>query len=191
MRFSFKHNDTPLFSGLDYHPTEHTREVMGGIAGRGALSKKQIAAKAAAVEKKAAKDAEKAAKDAAKEAARIANLKPYFKAGIVPNGYREATMKEAIDAKKVFLWGVRKADSKIVNSMFKHTDNTQELIEDVSSKIILKMVKFNQLKKLIAAMEGDERVVKERTAKKAEFANLKDEIIALQDKKKKLEALKE
>ena len=69
--------------------------------------------------------------------------------------------------------------------------SVKELIEDVSSKIILKMVKFNQLKKLIAAMEGDERVVKERTAKKAEFANLKDEIIALQDKKKKLEALKE
>lgn len=151
------------------------------------LSKATIKANADKAKKKL-KEAEAKKKADAKEAKRLKNIKPYFKADDPPKGFREATPIEAIKEKKVMLYGKKKLDSKLIDSMFKPAANSKDMIQSIMIKIASKVPKLKNLKAVIDGMEGDERY--DSTDKKAEFAKLRAEILALSEKKKKLEAKK-
>jgi len=124
-----------------------------------------------------------------KQAEKDAKRKPYFKADEPPKGFREASMNEAAQNHKILLWGKKKADSKIIDSMFKTGTSLKQKISDLQIKIAGKMGVLSKLKRELAPTEGDERY--DTTLKKNEFEAVRKEILALNDKKKKLEAQKE
>lgn len=149
------------------------------------LSKATIKANADKAKKKLKEAAAKKKADE-KEAKRLKNIKPYFKADDPPKGFREATPLEAVKEKKVMLYGKKKVDSKLIDSMFKPAGNSKDMIQSIMLKLASKVPKLKNLKAVIDGMEGDERY--DSTDKKAEFAKLRAEILALSEKKKKLEA---
>ena len=127
-----------------------------------------------------------AKKLADKEAKRLANLKPYFKADEPPKGYRKATVLEAVKEKKVLLYGKKKVDSKLIDSMFETGTPIKKQILDIQLKIVSKIGLLTRLKKELEAVKGDERV--DSTAKEDRFTEIRKEVIELNEKKKKLEA---
>ena len=47
------------------------------------------------------------------------DLKPYFGVGKIPKGFRRGSMKEAADAKQVRYYGLKVADTRIVENAYK------------------------------------------------------------------------
>ena len=59
--------------------------------------------------------------------------KPYFKANEPPEGFKEASMKEAADEHKILLWGKKKADPVLIQSQFKTKINTGAMMIKIAS----------------------------------------------------------
>lgn len=79
--------------------------------------------------KKISKEAMKVQKLKEKELRKIKSYKPYYMSGVVPEGFRPATLAEAMKANKIGLWGVKKADSKAISGLPKKDIGKQIMID--------------------------------------------------------------
>ena len=84
-----------------------------------------------------------------------AKLKPYFKIGEIPKGYRRASMQEAKEAGKINYWGVKKVDNKILN-LTEETDPKalKAKITEKTIKLGGLMAKFQRIKKDIVTAKN-------------------------------------
>jgi hypothetical protein len=116
-------------------------------------------------------------------------LKIYFgREEIVPEGYRRASMLEALEKNKISYYGVKKIDTKLLNMNFDKKKN-----EILKKELILKSAqlrgKLNNFKRQIDYLKGKDE--KERTKYINEFNKYKKELITVLEKIKTLDKLLE
>jgi len=102
-------------------------------------------------------------------------LKIYYKLPPVPKGYRQATMQEAVQAKKVNYWGISKVDNKLLEGKEK-VDKGALMV-----KIAGLRGKLNRLKREIDASKTND----EKTKLMSEFEPAKQELLKLNEKLQK------
>jgi hypothetical protein len=106
-------------------------------------------------------------------------LKLYYGLLPVPKGYKLASMKEAVDAKKVYYWGVAKVDTKVLG-----TDNKESKLQIISKMSSLRG-RLDRIKKDIGISKNAE------DAKKLieEYNEKRKEILLLNEQLQKIEKL--
>ena len=104
---------------------------------------------------------------------------PFFGVPPVPKGKHQASMSEAAKAKKILFWGVKKADSKIIDSM---VEKPKEKKGDLQIKIAGLRGALSRLKR-----EYDQaKTADEKKTKMAEFEAKRQEILEINDRLQKL-----
>lgn len=124
--------------------------------------------------------------------AKESKLKPYYKIGTIPKGFRRASMAEAKKAGKVYYWGLKQIDNKILN-LTEETDPKaiKAKISEKTIKLAGLMGKFNNLKKNIAIAknnndnEAEKKANSELDEVKKNILIYNNELNLLKDKLKK------
>lgn len=113
-------------------------------------------------------------------------LKPYYGIEEVPKGYRQASMIEAIENKKVNYWGLKKIDNKVLEINKKEKVNVNELMVKMAG---LRGRLLNLQKQHAVAKTNDEKdkIKTEYDMKKAELAKLNEKYLKAQGVKKPVE----
>lgn len=96
----------------------------------------------------------------------------------IPKGHKLGSMKECLEMKQVRYYGIKKIDSKLVESVNEKKDSKI----DLSSKIAGLKGKFFKLKKNIDASNN----ASEKKKLIEEFENVRKELLLLNDKIKKI-----
>jgi hypothetical protein len=111
--------------------------------------------------------------------------KIYYGIDAVPEGHRRASMEEAAKAKKVYYYGIKEIDSKVLSHYGLLQKKEKEEEEDKNSQLRVKMIglrgKFFRLKKLHDASKNE----KEKKKLMIELKQIKDEVEALNKLMKK------
>ena len=94
--------------------------------------------------------------------AKEAKLKPYFKIGEIPKGFRRASMLEAKEAGKINYWGIKQVDNKIL-TLTEETDPKK-----IKAKIAEKTVKLGGLMGKFSKIKKDIVTAKNKNDNKAE-----------------------
>lgn len=152
------------------------------------LEQKKEALKLKKLEEKEEKRAEReelkrmkaieAEKKKAEEKEKAKNMRIYYGAlPVVPKGYRRATMVEAVKANKVFYFGARKVDSKLIQSK-KQVKNVSNEKKKLMGKYVSLRGKITKLDRDIVIHKKDPKKVEQF---KADIIKTKKEINALID----------
>jgi len=100
---------------------------------------------------------------------------PFFGVPPVPKGKHQASMSEAAKAKKILYWGVKKADSKIIDSM---VEKPKEKKGDLQIKIAGLRGALSRLKR-----EYDQaKTAEEKKTKMTEFEAKRQEILEINER---------
>lgn len=108
---------------------------------------------------------------------RVKVLKPWFKIEEPPKGFRRGSMEEALQKKKVFYWGIKKIDDKILQA-FKPKETKEDLI-----KLLAGLTgKLSKLKKDIL----QEKDAENKKNMIEQFNKSRDELLKINERYKKL-----
>ena len=103
-------------------------------------------------------------------------LKPWFNLPPIPHGYRKSSMLEALEKKKVNMWGYYRIDSKLINKSLEEPEVEEEIKVEPEKQTIPGLVgKFHKLKKDYEKSNNTE----EKKKILLEIEKTKKEIIAL------------
>jgi len=94
-------------------------------------------------------------------------LKPYFKIGELPKGYRRATMEEAMKENKVFYYGVKKIDNKLIDFYTKEPETRKSLASELSAT---RVKYFKIVKKLKETPSHEDEIRKDLMNEQMELA---------------------
>jgi hypothetical protein len=87
---------------------------------------------------------------------------PYCGVGKMPKGYRRGTMRECVDMKQIRYYGLKKVDSRLIES----SKNTQN-IENERKKLVIKRIKAKaKIKGMIADIKTEKDIDKKNKMKK-------------------------
>ena len=98
-------------------------------------------------------------------------LKPYFKIGEIPKGHRLASMQEAKDAKKIYYWGIKQVDKKLLQGK-----PPKEDLGKLINKIAGLSGKFNRLKKEIESSKNFEQKKKLQEEHTEEYKEISEKL---------------
>lgn len=134
-------------------------------------------------DKKAEKEKEKKEKEKAKEEKKKEKAKIYYGSSDLPTKYhRRPTMEEAVKAKQVAYWGLKKVDSKALTMLGDDEKRKKDEIE-LSKKLASETVNFVKLKTLYNNKKSKNEDVKTIEPK---LENSKKLILEIQNKIKKI-----
>ena len=110
---------------------------------------------------------------------KVKPTEPFFGIPPVPKGKHQASMMEAAKAKQIKYWGVKKADSKVIESM---DEKPKEKKSDLQIKMAGLRGKLSRIRREIDASKTSD----EKQAKTQEFMTVRDEIVSISDKLSKM-----
>ena len=110
---------------------------------------------------------------------KVKPTEPFFGIPPVPKGKHQASMMEAAKAKQIKYWGVKKVDSKVIESM---DEKPKEKKSDLQIKMAGLRGKLSRLRREIDASKTSD----EKQAKTQEFMTVRDEIVSISDKLSKM-----
>ncbi|AYV80216.1 MAG: hypothetical protein Gaeavirus17_2 [Gaeavirus sp.] len=165
--------------------------IRGGAGSRGRpvgsknSTTKNSTTKNSTTKKPASKKESKSKKTSKPKAApkpkRVPKLKPYCGiANPIPKGFRIGSMKECLDAKKVSYYGVKKIDSRLIDSINKKLETRIDLQVKVSGLV----GKLSNLKRKIESSKD----TAERKTMITEFETTRKSVLELNERIQKLKA---